>query len=143
MIVMETDTRFGAFDRQRYLRMHEGDERFPLDGSNWARLVAMRLLLRRDNFRRFLAILHSDNSPLYRERKAFQRGINHWFVGANRYEVPYRFSSVDANDDPVWRHMVHTMVDNEESKLAALSQRHRFSNSSWASSDRSAWADAL
>ncbi len=88
-----------------YLREHEKDEPFPLDGSQWSRLVSMRL--HREHYSdcrcqdcdNLLTRLHSLNSPLALQRSGVFRAMHYWFLhGDDLYPGNWRFSDQPTMD---------------------------------------------
>lgn len=68
----------------RYLRKHLEEDPFPLDGSDWSRLVALRLQRSRHphccTWDNLLTRLHSTESPLEREHLLHSTFLNYWFL---------------------------------------------------------------
>ncbi|MBY0552521.1 MAG: hypothetical protein K2W95_34890 [Candidatus Obscuribacterales bacterium] len=68
----------------KYLRKHLEEDPFPLDGSDWSRLVALRLQRSRHphccTWDNFLTRLHSSDSPLEREHLLHSTFLNYWFL---------------------------------------------------------------
>ena len=133
---------FGALEHRHYLKVHQHDEKFPLDGSDWARLVSMRLHPHPHEGAVFWLKLHSMDTPLGRERKAFHRGIHHWFIiGNDQYQVSLRYSSDDFEGDPVRRQLVNGLTEiGEEASLSQIENKwSTLSSSYWINADRGEW----
>lgn len=68
----------------QYLRRHLAEDPFPLDGSDWSRLVALRLHRARHphccSWENLLTRLHSSDSPLEREHLLHSTYLNYWFL---------------------------------------------------------------
>jgi hypothetical protein len=74
-----------AIHLQAYISTAQS-EPFPLDGSEWARLVSMRVSskdkpVNSSSCTDFWQRVHSEETPVHRERKSTQQGIQHWFAG--------------------------------------------------------------
>lgn len=102
---------------QSCLAAHDCKDRFPLDGSDWARLVDMRLHGHHqevlcDSCAGFWLKLHSKESPLFHERKKYQQGLMHWFsYGNDQYQCPWRYRT-EWQEDPLWRVIIDGMSDS-------------------------------
>lgn len=79
-----------------FLAEHEKEFPFPVDGSDWSRLVSTRRShehhvqydahLNPD----FWYWVHSERGPIRHERRAFQRALHHWFlIGSDSYNLPW------------------------------------------------------
>lgn len=84
---------------QRYYKQHCEEDPFPLDGSDWSRLVALRLQRIRHphccTWDNFLTRLHSEHSPLEREHQLHCAFMGYWFL--NPY-VHYPHANEGDND---------------------------------------------
>ena len=75
-----------SLERQNYLRAHQDEYPFPLDGTEWARLIGEKFYFERhphcacDSCDNFLTRLHGNESPLRRQRKAVSKAMHHWFL---------------------------------------------------------------
>lgn len=78
-----------SFERlihKNYMRSHSQERPFPLNGSEWARLVNERIEREREarcacqSCLNFLTRLHSLETPLKPERKCARRAMHHWFL---------------------------------------------------------------
>lgn len=145
--VVELTNIIDHIKHQHYLSSHLKDDKFPLDGSDWARMVAMRL--RRQSKRKsangdiecnFWFKIHSKDSPLFHERKEAQRSMNHWFNLELEYHAPLVFRT--ETNDPVWQHLLQRMsgyVDGWTGETAGRSRTEKWaseSNSFWVSAER-------
>lgn len=82
-------------EHRKYLSKHRGEYPFPVDGSDWSRLVQMRLAHDHkakepacDECRDFLSQLHSENDRLAHEFSSIRLALHHWFLtGTNRHVV--------------------------------------------------------
>ncbi len=81
--------------RAALLRAHANDESFPLDGSNWARLVWTRFLIAHRiqcDKTNLLSRLHSKEGALGHIRYMARRGMQYWFLhDAETYGLPWNF----------------------------------------------------
>ncbi len=75
-----------ARERRAFLKAHEGDKTFPLDGSDWARLIREKQFLeqhphcRCESCDNFLTRLHRKDSLLKRQRGVIVKAMHHWFL---------------------------------------------------------------
>ncbi|MBX9688204.1 MAG: hypothetical protein K2X27_15960 [Candidatus Obscuribacterales bacterium] len=90
----------------RYLRRHQNDHPFPLDGSEWARLVSERLERARhpsclcDGCLNFLSRLHGNKSLLDRERAGVRCAMHYWFLqGQSMYREKLGFSDEQSREN--------------------------------------------
>lgn len=74
-------------ERQSYLKAHAGEYPFPLNGSNWARLIREKQFLDRhphckcESCQNFLTRLHDHSAgPLRRQRSVIAKAMHHWFL---------------------------------------------------------------
>jgi nucleotide-binding universal stress UspA family protein len=82
-------------EHRKYLSQHRGEYPFPVDGSDWSRLVQMRLAHDHkaeepacDECRDFLSQLHSGDDRLSHELSSMRLALHHWFLtGTNRHVV--------------------------------------------------------
>lgn len=82
----ELSERIKMAERQAYFRAHEKEYPFPLDGTNWARLIREKQFLERhphcrcDSCQNLLTRLHDKDSLLIRQRKMIMKALHHWFL---------------------------------------------------------------
>lgn len=82
----ELSERIKSKERQAYLKAHESEYPFPLDGSNWARLIREKQFLEKhphcrcDTCLNLLTRLHNKDSLLLRQRKMIMKAMHHWFL---------------------------------------------------------------
>jgi hypothetical protein len=130
---MKTMKSIEELKHARYLRLHENEEQFPLDGSEWARLVALRLHEQHhpkcvcSDCDDFWVRLHSIGGPLGHERLAIQRSLHYWFLqGAEHYG--YQFTPEETSQEKAWRTLAilssnpESLAEAERSWLAAKQQ---------------------
>ena len=78
-------------ERQAYFKMHEHDDPFPLDGSEWARLIRERQYLEHhhhsgcEQYGDFLDRIHNrENGVLRHLRSAIEKALFHWFTKSRK-----------------------------------------------------------
>lgn len=78
---------------RHYLEEHIADRPFPLDGTDWSRLVSLRLEhedrseCKNSACEDLLTRLHSIGTPLPHERKAIKQALHYWFLtGLKQYK---------------------------------------------------------
>lgn len=86
--------RFEELQRRTYLKIHENEDPFPLDGTEWARLVRERQYLEKHHhagvepYEDFLGRLQSkDKGILYHIRTIISKAMCHWFAFKNKNTV--------------------------------------------------------
>ncbi|MBX9688431.1 MAG: hypothetical protein K2X27_17105 [Candidatus Obscuribacterales bacterium] len=144
--VIEIPNVIDFLKHQNYIAIHSKDGIFPLDGSDWARLVSMRLHpshreLECEKKLDFWLRLHSDESPLPHERKVCQKGLNHWFlIGNEQYNLDLRYTTESHIDDPVWKHIISQMGQQQ---LTIDSNGHlKQMDEKWTSENNAYWSSA-
>lgn len=93
-----------------YLKAHIKDHPFPVDGSNWARLVGMRLHGFAEHRKDFLTALHSTGSLLVREHTMQPYCLNYWFLNPDLHYPTKIWATEDScAPDDVWARLArHT-----------------------------------
>lgn len=110
-----------------YLQEHADEYPFPIDGSEWSRLVAARishehhlecdLHLHED----FWFWLHYDKSFLKHERQTYQRALHHWFLtGSDSYELPWYHSGQPTQQELAWHFLHEINKDKQHKDLAEI-----------------------
>lgn len=112
-----------------YLEEHKNDHPFPLDGSNWSRLAAMRLdHAYHENAHRchlcenLLTRLHSLDSPFAHERRAAIRALSYWLVqDLSKQAFPMPFHIDETQKERTLQYL-DTLSTNPESLRVAEQQ---------------------
>lgn len=138
------DKNFELIETQRhraYFTEHKYEHPFPVDGSNWARLVKMRLdrdgrelapvaCLHQEGFWNWL---HKFTGPLIHERRGFQRATHHWFLlNGKNFVLPWKHRTSATKAD-LAQELLHHLEDPESESLdyiesAWLENRREFND---------------
>ncbi len=116
--------------RRAYFKAHENEEPFPLDGSDFARLIREHQYLEKhqhhneEPYDDFLARLHAKGSVLFSPvRGLIQKALYHWFTPKEEYhfpvppEIPTKEELVQKRIDALNDHLVE-LSDAENDWLA-------------------------
>lgn len=121
--MFEMREKFEEEKRRAYRKEHESDETFPLDGSDYARLVREHQYLEKHHhinaepYDDFLARMHARGSALLSPvRGLIQKALYHWFsfVPKEKYEFP------TAPEVPTREELVQKRIDSLNEHLVEL-----------------------
>lgn len=131
-------------EHEKYFLEHLGEHPFPLDGTDWCRLVSMRL--EHEFYHKtagckgcadLFTQLHALGTPLAHERQASWRAFQHWFS-----EVPAEYAvPIEGQDDAAKHAMkVLSQVDKNAHLKAAERQWLKERIKEWMPSKLPYWA---
>ncbi len=109
-------------ERKAYYASHCADKSFPLDGSDWARLLREKQILERhphcrcDSCENLLTRLHDRNSLLKRQRIVVAKALHHWFLQEEKYGSLYW----TMREQQTAHELAKALVDNSEDHPSTL-----------------------
>ncbi len=116
-----------AAKHKAYFADHQGEFPFPIDGSEWSRLVSTRIShehhLNFDKHRvqDFWTWLHHSSGPVKRQRKTIQRALHHWFLlGSDSYGLPWYEYGKETNRQIAWTALHNLQRMKEQSELSEV-----------------------
>lgn len=141
---------FDSARRRKYFLEHKDESQFPLDGSDWARLVRMRLDRGKTHQTGcvchhcddFWGWLHRLTGPLQHERLAFQRATHHWFLlASDNYGMPW-YSANESHKAQVLDVLRNLVADGRKKSLDEIEQdwlRARSAAKAWLPNSGGVW----